>query len=201
MSTETKIKTAAARIDATKVDADHHVYYADEVSDWILTTGDALCGLADLLEHDDEDIRRDAYSHWCSGDTDAVYLGIGHEADCDDAIEAARRVLGESEQETSTKTQRITIETTEANGNRLDAGTYWIEMPAGYDVDAITGEDVLLDDALRIMPELGEMVCGGEPGTDDYDEGEVVDYAGADALVAWDSGVRTWTPTSPLTAL
>jgi hypothetical protein len=34
-------------------------------------------------------------------------------------------------------------------------------------------------------------VCGGTPGTEDYDEGRIVDVAGDTVEVAWDSGVKT----------
>lgn len=39
-------------------------------------------------------------------------------------------------------------------------------------------------------------VEGGEPGTDDYDTGTVLDIDAENnmALVAWSCGVRTWTP-------
>ena len=57
---------------------------------------------------------------------------------------------------------------------------------------------------------VGDRVRGGQPGTEDYDEGVVVALPGDDeyepctifslpaVLVAWDSEVRTWTPTSEL---
>lgn len=43
------------------------------------------------------------------------------------------------------------------------------------------------------------LVAGGEPGTEDYDTGRIVEYDGSDkAVVAWDTGVRTETPISDL---
>jgi hypothetical protein len=38
----------------------------------------------------------------------------------------------------------------------------------------------------------GTRVEGGEPGTDDYDTGRIVLIDSDRALVAWDTGVRTW---------
>jgi hypothetical protein len=188
MSTETKLQQIANTINAERNDdsIDRNYY-----NHW--ERFESLCA-EHGIDIDDERQERE--------DPEAAYTMFA-EGGWELHLSGGEWCVGESEEEEapSTKTQRITIETTEANGNRLGAGTYWIEMPADYDVDAITGEDVLLDDALRIMPELGEMVCGGETDTDDYDEGEVIDYAGADALVAWDSGVRTWAPTGLLTAL
>ncbi len=46
-------------------------------------------------------------------------------------------------------------------------------------------------------------VAGGEPGTQDYDEGYIVSIGegGLVAMVAWDSGVRTPTPIDDLSPL
>lgn len=40
-------------------------------------------------------------------------------------------------------------------------------------------------------PEVGDRVCGGEPGTDEYDEGVVTDIDSDGPTVAWDSGTCT----------
>lgn len=48
---------------------------------------------------------------------------------------------------------------------------------------------------------VDDRVEGGQPGTEDYDTGRVLDIEGDKADVGWDSGVRTWTPIEDLTAL
>lgn len=45
---------------------------------------------------------------------------------------------------------------------------------------ARTGEDI-----------QGVRVSGGKPGTEDYDEGRIIDVLGNRVVVAWESGVRT----------
>lgn len=54
-------------------------------------------------------------------------------------------------------TQIATVTITEnvhAAGSVLYAGTYRVEMPADYDPALVTGEDILLDDAITIIEEL-----------------------------------------------
>lgn len=48
---------------------------------------------------------------------------------------------------------------------------------------------------------VGDRVCGGEPGTEDYDEGTVHEIDGDQAEVAWDSQVRTTQAASLLTVI
>ena len=54
------------------------------------------------------------------------------------------------------KTERIkvevAIEDATAQGNRIGRGTYIIEMPACYDPTLVTGEDILCDPAIRLVP-------------------------------------------------
>jgi hypothetical protein len=96
MSNETtteRIERAANHIKATKVDDENYVYYADEVLDWYLVEAASLDGLGLLLEADDDDVRRDAYSHWCSGPDSGEPLQVST-GDYQRAIEAAKEVIG-----------------------------------------------------------------------------------------------------------
>jgi len=55
----------------------------------------------------------------------------------------------------STTQHAITLNTdTHTSGNILYAGTYLVEMPADYDPSEVTGEDVLLDDAITVIEEV-----------------------------------------------
>lgn len=40
--------------------------------------------------------------------------------------------------------------------------------------------------------EIGMHVVAGKIGTEDFDRGTIIEIDGAKALVAWESGVRTW---------
>jgi hypothetical protein len=95
-TTTERIERAANHIEATKVDDENYVYYADEVQDWYLVEAASLDGLGILLEADDDDVRRDAYSHWCSGPDAGEPLDVGL-GDITDAIEAAVEVIDEEE--------------------------------------------------------------------------------------------------------
>lgn len=56
---------------------------------------------------------------------------------------------------TQTVTTTVTIETSvQAGGSVLDAGRYLIELPSDYDPAEVTGEDVLLDSAIRVVERL-----------------------------------------------
>ena len=94
--TNTNINAAINFIDASQVDSDHYVYYADEVSAWYLTSAASVLELAELLAHDDSEIASDAYSHWCAGDYDAVELQCESDGDVSDAIAEARLLLVEA---------------------------------------------------------------------------------------------------------
>lgn len=54
----------------------------------------------------------------------------------------------------------------------------------------------------RLAMERQTRVAGGEPGSEDYDEGYIVAMQDAEtAIVAWDSGTRTPTPLDDLSPL
>lgn len=56
----------------------------------------------------------------------------------------------------TTKIATVTItEDVRAAGTILYAGTYRVEMPVDYEPAAVTGEDILLDDAVWIVAEEG----------------------------------------------
>lgn len=62
----------------------------------------------------------------------------------------------------------------------------------------------LPDEAATCAPAIttGATVEGGEPGTDDYDTGRVLDVDGDRALVAWrGSAEKTWSPVGTLRVL
>lgn len=48
---------------------------------------------------------------------------------------------------------------------------------------------------------VGDRVCGGEPGTEDYDEGEVATLSDGQVYVQWQSGVATTQPADLLTRM
>lgn len=59
-----RITRAAEHLDAHG--ASHYVYEESPGNSYRVSAG-AVGALADYLDHSDEDIRRDAYSHWCVG--------------------------------------------------------------------------------------------------------------------------------------
>lgn len=59
----------------------------------------------------------------------------------------------------------------------------WDDCPEGAEFPA----DVVLIPQLRV----GARVCGGDEGTEDYDEGTVVAVDSDRVAVSWDSGART----------
>lgn len=61
------LKRAADHIDATELPDGRWAHYADETSRWYVVTADELAELAEYLDSDDEQVSRDAYSHWCAG--------------------------------------------------------------------------------------------------------------------------------------
>lgn len=55
----------------------------------------------------------------------------------------------------TTQIATVTItEDVQAGGNVLHAGTYRVEMPADYDPALVTGEDILMDDAITIVEQV-----------------------------------------------
>jgi hypothetical protein len=75
---------ALDHIGATEApDGTGYVYRADETSEWYRITEEDAVALRDLMNDEDEDVARDAYSHWCAGygeligdDSAAAALGI-----------------------------------------------------------------------------------------------------------------------------
>ena len=85
-------------------------------------------------------------------------------------------------------------------------------VDAGYEVKVVNGEVVFASEGdaeecgreddwfITALPPIGARVEGGEG--DDYDTGTVREHlAGAQVLVAWDSGVTTPAPASILTVI
>lgn len=63
-----RIQAAVERINGSITsDESSVIYYDDSMQKYYLSDIDDLGDLADLMESDDEDIARDAYSHWCAG--------------------------------------------------------------------------------------------------------------------------------------
>jgi len=69
---------ALALISGT-IDGDDVIYYDDATGHYWRSDADDLDDLAALMDDDDADIRRDAYSHWCAG-TSSDDLGTYDEA-------------------------------------------------------------------------------------------------------------------------
>lgn len=65
--TRAHIERAAEYIDATELPEGDYAYYAAEVNRWYVVTADALGELCEYLDSSDEQVSRDAYSHWCAG--------------------------------------------------------------------------------------------------------------------------------------
>lgn len=82
-----RIKRAAAHISATELSDGNWAHYADETSTWWVVTDDELADLCDYLDHPDQRIRGDAYSHWCSG-TESEEMPRGWEPGDEEADDA-----------------------------------------------------------------------------------------------------------------
>lgn len=61
---------------------------------------------------------------------------------------------------TTTKIATVTITETRTAFEVLAAGTYRVEMPADYDAATVTGEDILYDNAIRIVDDEDEERMG-----------------------------------------
>lgn len=48
----------------------------------------------------------------------------------------------------------VSVDKTRAGGSVLESGTYRVQMPADYDPDLVTGEDILLDDGIVVLARL-----------------------------------------------
>lgn len=65
--TNERLTRAADHIDATELADGRWAHYADETSTYWICSAEELESLCDYLDDDDEQISRDAYSHWCAG--------------------------------------------------------------------------------------------------------------------------------------
>ena len=75
---------------------------------------------------------------------------------------------------TTTKIEIVTLTEDTIAGGTLSAGTYLVEMPVDYDPARITGEDILLDPALRDVTGEVSMASVVECGNGFPDVGDVV---------------------------
>lgn len=60
---------AAEHIDATKLEDGRWAYHDDASGSYFIVDETQLGKLCDFLDHEDESIRADAYSHWCAATT------------------------------------------------------------------------------------------------------------------------------------
>lgn len=65
--TETKPKRGAEHINAIRLGDDEWAYYDHATQRWYPADDRELAELGALLDHEREDVRGDAYSHWCAG--------------------------------------------------------------------------------------------------------------------------------------
>ena len=77
---KTTRKEALARIDGCLTDDKQGViYYDDDMQKFYLSPIEDLQDLQDLMDSEDEDVARDAYSHWCAGTSHPVCDQYGNE--------------------------------------------------------------------------------------------------------------------------
>ncbi len=88
---EERVERAAKEIDATELDDGRWAHRDDAMGRWYVVTADELAELCDYLDHDDEQISKDAYSHWCAG-TSAEEMPRGWSPELVESI--AKRVKG-----------------------------------------------------------------------------------------------------------
>lgn len=62
-----RLQRASDRINATDLGDGMWAYWADEVDRYCVVDADDLEELCDYLDADDEQVRDDAFSHWCAG--------------------------------------------------------------------------------------------------------------------------------------
>lgn len=74
-----RLARAAAEVGATDMGDGRWAYYADETSRWYVMPAKELEELCDYLDHDDPQIRNDAYSHWCAGHSEVMEMPRGWE--------------------------------------------------------------------------------------------------------------------------
>lgn len=176
MANDTRIQKAAKHLNATELADGRWAHYADETSRWYVVTAAELEELVDYLDHEDEQIRGDAYSHWCAG-TAAKEMPEGWEPgqESDD---------GPTDETTKTYTYTIF----DANPNS-SSGTEWpshenIKIEADSDDEAIDEvRDVMSTEAAELNT------------SDGYDVGDTLH------AIIWDEdGTIIGTPTYELTA-
>lgn len=66
-SEEERVKRAAAKLDATELADGRWAHRDDAMGRWYVVSASDLSELCDYLDDEDEQISRDAYSHWCAG--------------------------------------------------------------------------------------------------------------------------------------
>lgn len=67
MKTSKTVRQAVALLAATQLAASTWAHFASETSRWYVVSAAELADLGEYLDHPDESIRDDAYSHWCAG--------------------------------------------------------------------------------------------------------------------------------------
>lgn len=80
-----RLARAADHIDAVELSDGRWAHYAAETSAWYVVSSEELAELCDYLDHDDEQIRGSAYSHWCAG-TSAEEMPEGWTPDTSDDV-------------------------------------------------------------------------------------------------------------------
>lgn len=64
---QSNLDRAIGALNAIELASDNYAYYADETSTWWVVTPSELEEYCDYLDSDDEQVSRNAYSHWCAG--------------------------------------------------------------------------------------------------------------------------------------
>lgn len=67
VTTADRLARAAKRIDATELVDGRWAHFALETGRWYVVSAEELEELCDYIDHDDAQVSRDAYSHWCAG--------------------------------------------------------------------------------------------------------------------------------------
>lgn len=62
-----RLARAAKHVDAVDLGDGKWSHKDDSTSRWYVVTGEELAELCDYLDDEDEQVSRDAYSHWCAG--------------------------------------------------------------------------------------------------------------------------------------
>jgi hypothetical protein len=71
-SLDNRVSMAMSRLGADRV----YAYYDDAMGRYYIVDAVDVDGLVDYMDSDDDEIARDAYSHWCAG-TSAVKMPEG----------------------------------------------------------------------------------------------------------------------------